>query len=151
MRSPDPERARTAAALHLATVIDPNPSPAAAQAATSTDPAALAETGRDDDTAAVSVEDPDASAMLPAFVLLATCASAWVASKWGPQWMVTEERAERIGRALVRVAQKYLPGAESYGPELELGIALGDYALAGAGPMLLDAAAATRTTTEPAP
>jgi hypothetical protein len=143
MRSPDQARASEAAALHLATVEDPNPAPAAAPATEATDAAPLAET-RSDDALAVTVEDPDESSMLPAFALLATVASAWVASKWGPQWMVTEERATRIGRALVRVAQKYLPGAEEYGPELELVVALGDYGIAGLGPAMLDSAAAQR-------
>lgn len=142
MRAPDLDRARDVAALHLALVQDPNP-PTKTE-----DSAALAQAGDDDQVAALISADPSESSLLPAAELLATVASAWVASKFGPQWLATPERATRIGRALVRLAQKYLPAAESFGPEAELAIALGDWTLAGAAPMLEHQAADTRSATE---
>lgn len=130
MRGPDLERARSLALVHLAAVVDPTPTPATSPA---DDPAALAASGGPAPLEPLAV---DASSLLPAAELFATLASAWVATKFGPSWMVTPERATTIGRALVRVVQKYLPSAESWGCEAELGIALGDWALAGAAPML---------------
>lgn len=142
MRTPNRERAAAMALAHLATVQDPSPTPA-----TSADPAEVAAAGDGvDHVDAVPIDaDPEASSLLPAMQLLVAMGTTWLASKLGESWLVTPERELRIARSLVRVTQKYAPAMDAWGVELELGLALGDYALAGLGPRMVEAAAAART------
>lgn len=137
MRAPDLERARESARAHLALIEDPSPAAQVAQ-----EPGAA-----EGDAAAAHVEPPpplDASSLAPACTLAATLAAAWIADRFGAHWMVTPERADRIGNALARVVLKYAPSLATYGPEAELGVAVGDWLLAGVGPQLLNQAAAVQ-------
>jgi hypothetical protein len=137
VRAPDLERARESARAHLALVQDPSP-----PAQIAGEPGEVATDGEAADVAAPAALD--ASALAPACTLAATLAAAWIADRWGAHWMVTPERADRIGNALARVVLKYAPSLGSYGPEAELGVALGDWLLAVAGPQMLNQAAAVQ-------
>jgi hypothetical protein len=133
MDAPNLELARENAAALLAPVSDPSestssPAPDATQA---TD--AQATDASDDAAVLLDRESLETSAFL-----LVTIAAEIAARRFGPKWAITEQRAWRIARPLTKVALKYCPALEGNGPELELGIAVGDYVLAGLQDVIAD-------------